>query len=346
MVSSKRSVLVVLLGILLATFTFACGNSETIPLHTMDPKSDVTRDIQGLYIILFWAATAVFFAVMIGLVYITFKFKRKPTDSKPPQTHGNRPLEILWTILPSVILIVILIPTWQVIYKTANAPEGSMQITVTGNQWWWEIEYPELGVKTSNEVHVPIDVPVEVTLLSKDVIHAFWVPQITGKKDMVPGLENKIWFTAEQLGTYYGVCVEFSGDSQSNMKFELIVDSAEDFEAWKTNELAKAIEPEGLAAEGMEIFNSKGCGGCHTIEGNPYALGIQAPILTHIGSRNKIAAGMLENNANDIANWIRNPEETKPGNLMTANGVMYNDNNYALSENDIQALVAYIQSLK
>ena len=345
MVSSKRPVLLFLLVMLLAVISFAC-NSETIPLHTMDPKSDVTRDIQGLYLIVFWAATFVFFAVMIALIYITLKFKRKPSDPMPAQTHGNRPLEILWTIIPSIILIVILIPTWQVIYKTANAPEGSMQITVTGHQWWWEIEYPDLGVKTSNEVHVPIDVPVEVTLISKDVIHAFWVPQITGKKDMVPGLTNKIWFTAEQLGTYYGQCVEFCGDSHANMKFELMVDSAEEFEAWKTNQLANAKEPEGLAAEGLEIFNSKGCGGCHTIEGNPAALGMLAPNLTHVGSRNKIAAGMLDNNADDIAKWIRNPNETKPGNLMSKNGVMYNNNALALSENDIQALVAYIQTLR
>lgn len=345
MLSSKKSTLVVLLGMLLAIISFACSSSETIPLHTMDPKSDVTRDVQGLYIILFSAATVVFFAVMAGLLYITLRFKRKPGDPIPLQTHGNRSLEILWTIIPSVILIVILVPTWQVIYKTANAPENSMQITVTGHQWWWEIEYPDLEIATSNEVHVPINVPVEITLKSKDVIHSFWVPQIIGKKDMVPGLENMIWFTAEEAGTYYGQCVEFCGESHANMKFDLVVDSTEDFEIWKANQLQNAKEPQGLALEGLTIFTSKGCTGCHKIEGT-VAMGTIGPNLTHIGSRNKIAAGMLDNNADDIAKWIRNPEEIKPGNLMSKTGGMYTDTKFALSEDEIQALVAYIQSLK
>ncbi len=330
-------------GVSLLLMLAACGTDE--PLTTISPRSDVAGDIQGLYSLIFWAAVFVFVVVEGLLVYAVIRYRRRPGDGIPPQSHGHRLLEIGWTLAPIAILVVVVIPTWQVIFKTADAPDGAMRVEVMAHQWWWEVRYPGLGVVTANEVHVPVGSPVTVQLETADVIHSFWVPRLSGKRDMVPGRVNAIWFTPEATGTFLGQCAELCGESHANMKFQVVVQEQAEFDAWVEAQRRAPDPPQGLAATGASLFLSKGCLACHTIEGT-VALGVIGPNLTHVGGRSTLGAGMMNNTPDEMARWLRDPSAVKPGNIMTRDGAMYTNAALALTEDDIAALAAYLGGLR
>lgn len=309
----------------------------TTPQTTISPRSDVAGHVQGLYKLIFIMAVVVFVVVEGLLVYAIIRFsRRQPPNGLPPQVHGNQRLEIAWTILPVVVLIIIAVPTWQVIFSThAAAPPDALRVNVTGHQWWWEIEYPDLGITTANELHLPAGRPVELSLESNDVLHSFWVPQLAGKMDMLPGNVNHLRFTPSTPGTYLGQCAEFCGISHANMRLRATVHEPADFEAWVRGQQEPAAEPTGLAAEGQQVFLRQ-CRGCHTVEGTD-ARGRLGPNLTHVASRETIAAGLLPNTPEGLAAWLRNPPEVKPGAKMP---------NLRLDEGQVQALVAYLQTLE
>ncbi|MCX6023696.1 MAG: cytochrome c oxidase subunit II, partial [Chloroflexi bacterium] len=229
---------------------------------------------------------------------------------------------------------------------TDNRPGEKVHIRVVGHQWWWEFEYPELGVVTANEFHIPTGKTVIFDITSYDVIHSFWVPRLGGKRDAIPGHTNKIWYASDKPGLYYGQCTEYCGDSHANMRLRAIVQTPEEFDAWVKLQKTPPSPSSSDAAVGQGVFRSK-CISCHAIEGvsqiqrvsSPDPKKIYGPDLTHVGGRTSIGSGMFENTPKHIADWIRDPQGMKPGNKMVVPAP-------ALTENEIQALAAYLTSLK
>ena len=209
------------------------------------------------------------------------------------------------------------------IFELHTPPDKDrLDITVVGHQWFWEFEYPDLGIKTSNELHIPTGKVVNLTLKSDDVLHSFWVPKLAGKQDIIPGRENQMWLIADEPGVYFGQCAEFCGVAHAQMRFRVIAESPVEFDKWAKDFLRPSLVPKGMAKEGAKLFNEKGCIACHTIQDNPIARGNIGPSLTHFGLRNTIAAGILEKDefGENLTKWLTNPEEVKPGNIMARDG--------------------------
>lgn len=342
--------LILLLTIAALPILAACGTVDS-PQTTINPQSDVAREIQSTYAFIFWVSVVVFVIVEGALVYAVFRYRRSARNSGiPRQTEGNMVLEVTWTIIPALILVAIAVPTWITIFRTDDIPDGAFIINVTGHQWWWEVEYPELGVVTANEIRVPSDRTIGFHLETEDVLHSFWVPQLFGKVDLVPGRVNTVWFTPDP-GTegkmFLGQCVEFCGLSHAHMRMRLFVDSPADFATWADGLAQGAPEPSGLAATGHELFSTKGCTLCHSINGAYEAAGVEpAPVLTGFASRVTLAGAIMDNNGENLTAWLDNPEEIKPGNIMYREAPSYTDESLKMTQNEISALVAYLQTLK
>ena len=335
--------------LLILALAIVAGCTPDHQQSTFDPTGPVARSQLTLFYWIFWAAVFVFVAVEGALLYAVIKFRRKPGDPDPEQTHGHTPIEITWTILPAVILAIVAVPTVLTIFDNANspAPDG-MQVDVVAHQWWWEFNYPELELKTSNELHIPVDEVVNISLESKDVLHSFWIPKIAGKVDMVPGNPNTMWIKGEEAGVFNGQCAEFCGESHANMRFRVIVESRADFDAWVAAEKSPAVEPvEPLAKQGLNLFEGDAqCWSCHKVDGSSRSKGTKGPNLTHLSSRRHLAAGIMENTQANLRKWLTDPGDVKPGNIMYRDAAVYNDPDKALSDSDISALVAYLGSLK
>jgi cytochrome c oxidase subunit II len=313
------------------------GCAWDAPMSTVVPRSDYARDILHVYGIVTWVAIGIALVVGLALAWIIVRFRDRPGVSRvPAQTRGHTLLEISWTIAPALVLLAIAIPTIQVIFRTQAAPpRDALEITVYGHQWWWEFRYPALQVVTANELHVPAGRPVALTLQGPDVIHSFWVPQLGGKRDVVPGRLNRLTFTAETPGEYRGQCAEFCGVSHANMGMRVIVDAPEAFARWVAAQKTELAEPAGLAAEGKAIFARSACVGCHTIRG--VSSGALGPDLTTFGSRHTLAAGLLPISVDNVVAWLKNPPAVKPDAKMPALG---------LTDEQARAVATYLIGLK
>jgi cytochrome c oxidase subunit 2 len=306
------------------------------PQTTLVPRSDLTRSIHGLYGIITAATLAIGAIVLVLLAWILLRFRDRPDAPLPRQIRGHALLEIGWTVAPALVLLVIAVPTIQIIFRTqGTADPQALAITVIGKQWWWEFRYPALDVVTANELHVPSGRPVVLTLDSTDVIHSFWVPQVAAKRDVIPGRLNRITFVADQPGEYWGQCAEFCGTSHANMMLRLFVDSEGEFERWVAAQKAPPPEPTGAAADGKAIYAASACVGCHTIRG--VSAGRLGPDLTHYGSRTTLGAGMFPNTSETLVAWLKNPAAMKPGAKMPSLG---------LSDDQTRVLASYLLSLK
>jgi cytochrome c oxidase subunit 2 len=224
---------------------------------------------------------------------------------------------------------------------TATPGEQALQIRVTGHQWWWEVHYrdsvAQRWVTTANEIHVPVGKPVAIELRSTDVIHSFWPPSLTGKRDLIPGRENTLWLRAERPGVYRGQCAEYCGHQHAKMAFEVIAQPADSFARWLEAQRDTAMTPtSSLARRGQEVFLTSSCVMCHAIGGTPAGSRV-GPDLTHLASRRTIAAGTLPNTRGNLAGWIVDPQAIKPGAKMPAN---------ELAPADLQALLAYLETLR
>lgn len=330
-----------LLGLTVALLLAGCGGAERFPQTSLDPASDYAQRVDSLQDLTIYLAFAVGLAVFVILTYILIHFRYQPGDPQPKQVHGNTRLELAWTLIPAVLIAVIAVPTVQTIFATqAEAPEGALEVEVYGFQWWWEFRYPLANgdtVVTANEIHVPVGTPVELKMTSRDVIHSFWIPQMGGKRDVIPGRINRIVFTPLEAGVYLGQCAEFCGESHALMKMRLVAHEPEEFAAWLENEARPAVVPTDSAVlAGQQLVTGGVCAGCHTIRGTNARFGRLAPDLTHVARRMTIAGGILENNAQNLHRWINNPPEVKPGALMPPPG---------LSEQELRYVVAYLQTL-
>lgn len=333
---------VLLAAIAMAALAAACGGE--FPQSSLRPQSDVAREIDSLFRGIFWLAMGVLVIVEGVLLLVIIRFRERPGAETPKAVHGHVALEVGWTLAPALILILIGVPTMLTLWKVDRpATDPDIRVEVIGHQWWWEFNYPDLGISTANELHLPVGQTVDLRLRSADVMHSFWFPRQAGKRDLVPGRENQLWFTPDSVGVYPGQCAEFCGTSHALMAMRLHVDGVEDFERWVEQQRAEATDQVGappadpLVAAGREIFfGAGGCISCHKIRGT-VAAGVLGPDLTHVGSRGTIAAGVLENTPENLAAWIKDPQEVKPGNLMLDMG---------LSDDQARQVAAYLLSLK
>jgi cytochrome c oxidase subunit 2 len=327
----RKFFLFFLLG-LIAAITAGCSSESPSSLYPASPNA---ASISGLFYFIFWIAVAVFVIVEALLLYSVVRFRRKSEDEMPTQVHGNTKLEIAWTLAPAVVLAVVFVLTWQTLNTLASVPKDSLPVRIIGHQWWWEIEYPSLGVLTANEIHLPAMQPASFTVESKDVIHSFWVPELGGKIDLVPGKKNVTWFNPTQMGTFHGQCAEFCGAEHALMRFNVIVESQDQFNAWAAAQKEKAA-PSDMLTKGLDTFTKLGCQACHTIDGTA-AQGKVGPNLTHLASRKSIAAGSFDLTTANLRAWITNPQGLKPGVAMPT---------LAMSPDQVDALMAMLQSLK
>ena len=448
----------------------ACGGH---PNSTLVPHSDLGREIDFLWDRLLLLGTIVFVLTEAALLFVVFKYRRRPNQPTPPQTHGSTKLEITWTLIPAVILVFIAVPTVRTIVITqAQAAPGSLNIDVTGHQWWWEFKYPEYGITTANEIYLPAGRTVNFRLRSADVIHSFWAPQLGGKRDVVTNRTNYIWLTPDSSTAsqvWNGFCAEYCGTAHTYMRFRVFTVSPQEFDSWVAGQkmparfgavastspaaagtqmvatspgnppagvpteaaqaagpqvaqqssgtgalggrepaIARPREPEanpgvqggsgpatasfasstvapgyifpreripdyavpnapipdglkftagltGNAHRGRQIFSSRTCIGCHAIAGNPTAVGVIGPNLTHFGSRSTIGAGLYPNTPAYLALWIKDARAMKPGSLMPTLGIGETDRALktkvtaaggGLTDQEIADIVAYLTTLK
>jgi cytochrome c oxidase subunit 2 len=315
----------------------ACSPSD--PQNIFVQKSDFARMVMGLFTFIIWLAAIVFVLVEGALVYALIRFRRKPNDGLPVQTHGNSKLEIGLTIAPAVVLAVIAVPTVGTVFKTYEVPTGPdvVNVEVIGHQFWWEYRYPDFGgFSTANDMHVPAGKTVVLHITSADVIHSHWIPQLGVKRDAIPTHVNTIWFKADEPGTYFGQCAEFCGEEHANMKLRTFTQTQQDFDAWVQTMRSPAVSPAtDLARRGMQIVTTGVCAGCHTIDGTA-AQGKIGPNLTHFATRSSMAGAIEDLNEANLRAWLTNTQAVKPGNLMVIP---------PQTPADMDALVAYLLSL-
>jgi cytochrome c oxidase subunit II len=288
---------------------------------------------------------AVIFVVVAGLtVYAIVRYRRRPgePEREPPQVYGSARIELAWTVVPFLIVIVLFLVTARYIWTLERraVPAGALEVSVIGHQWWWEIRYPKLGIVTANELHVPVSDPASprqifITLNSVDVIHSFWVPQLAGKMDLIPNKTNRVWMEPLAAGSYVGQCAEYCGLQHALMLLTVIVHPRDDFDRWVAAQQAPARD-DPAARPGRELFASLACINCHTIRGTP-ANGVFGPDLTHLMSRGTIGAGAARNTPEHLRAWVGDPATFKAGALMPA---------MKLSRGEVDTLAAYLVTLQ
>ena len=313
----------------------ACA--ENAPQDFLQPEGPIARRLDALWDITFGIAVVIFFLVQGGLVFLVIRFRRRSDDESPKQITHNTKLELVWTIIPVILLAALAVPTVATLFDLAEKPSGDvLEVHVLAKQWWWEYTYTDEDLVTANELHIPIDRPVYLTMEADDVIHSFWVPKLAGKQDVTPGSTTFLTIEAETPGVYLGQCAEFCGLSHSRMRLKVFAHTEADFDRWVSDQKEDRKEPVGLAAQGEEVFLSGACVGCHVVGGTE-AQGRVGPDLTHFASRSTFAGAIFDNTEANLVAWLRNPPAEKPGSRMP---------NLELSDGDIEALVAYLQSLE
>jgi cytochrome c oxidase subunit 2 len=309
------------------------------PLH---PASRETLAISNLFWIIL-AESAVVFVFVVVVLFINilrFSAKKGREDEEPAQVYGNRRVEIAWTLIPAGILAAAMILT-VVVMNTVNNPAEAAGPTINmdaiGHQWWWEFKYPQKGVVTANEIHIPVNTNIEFHITSVDVIHSFWIPQLSRQIDATPNIGTVSYVYANKPGVYPGACYEFCGKDHAWMQFRVVVDSPAKYAAWIAHMQRPAAQPTSVAAQnGEALFFGSTCSNCHTIDGTP-ANGKAAPNLTHEASRWGIAGGVLPMSRQNLQRWVRDPNSYKPGALMPA---------FNFGKKDLHDLSAFLAGLK
>jgi cytochrome c oxidase subunit II len=289
--------------------------------------------------------TAIIFVVVAGLiVYTIARFRRRPADSdlqEPPQVYGSNQIEAAWTVIPILIVFILIGVSARVIAAIQNAspPAQMLKVTLVGHQWWWEVRYPDYHLVTANEIHVPVSPDGQratyLQLTSADVIHSFWVPQLAGKTDLIPNRINYMWIDPREPGVYVGNCAEYCGTQHANMLLRVVADQPADFDKWIADQQKPATEdPQASAAK--SAFASLACVNCHMIRGTA-AVGVYGPDLTHLMSRQTLAAGVLTNTPQNLRAWVDDPQQAKPGCFMPS---------MKLTPPQLAQVVSYLQSLR
>jgi cytochrome c oxidase subunit 2 len=323
------------------------GVENVVPTHLLNifaPESTPARAIVDLSVLVLSVTAVIFVVVASLLVYAIVKFRATPTnaDREPAQVYGSTQIELAWTIIPVLIVVVLFAATAQSIHAIQDAPQPptAIDVTVIGHQFWWEYRYPGLGVVTANELHVPVSDPSRprptvLTLMSADTDHSFWIPQLAGKTDLIPNRVNHTWMDPHRPGIFLGQCAQYCGTQHAKMLQRVSVDMPDEFDAWIRAQREPATEDES-ARPGRRVFETTACINCHTVRGT-VANGTFGPDLTHVMSRDTIASGAAENTPENLRLWLTDPDAIKPGSLMPA---------MKLSDAELDALVRYMQSLR
>ena len=325
----------------------------------LDPAGPHAGGLSRLWWFFFFVLAAVYVLVMIALVVSIVRGRSRrrgtaggmeipPPAVKPDEAEEHRTAKAVGaaTALSTVILFALLVSSFLTgreltMTRAEGAEQGVVRIEVTGHQWWWELRYddplPSNVFTTANEIHVPVGRPVVLQLRSVDVIHSFWVPNLAGKKDLIPGKSASVWLRADRAGEYRGQCAEFCGLQHAHMALKVIAEPPEQFEAWRQAQRSSSLPPATDSQKrGQQVFLSTTCVMCHAVQGTQ-ANGNVGPNLTHLASRSTIAAATLPNTRGHLAGWVVDAQAVKPGTLMPPNG---------LSSEDLMALLDYLQSLK
>ena len=320
------------------------ASSSTGLTSIFAPESTPARTIFNLSVFVLVITAIIFVVVVTLLVYSVAKFRGNAgnADREPAQVYGSTQIELAWTIIPILIVVVLFLATARVIHAVQDAPQPpiAVQVTAIGHQFWWEFRYPALGIVTANELHIPVSDPAHPTptflkLLSADTDHSFWVPQLAGKTDLIPNHPNSMWMDPHRTGVFLGQCAQYCGTQHAKMLLRVSVDTPEEFAAWVHGQRQSAIQ-DGNVAAGRRVFETTACINCHAVGGSN-ANGRFGPDLTHLMSRATIASGAAENTKENLRLWIQKPDAIKPGSLMPA---------MQLSDADLDALVNYLETLQ
>jgi cytochrome c oxidase subunit 2 len=307
----------------------------------LQPASAQAEGIANLWWLMLAGASVIFIGVM-ALLAIGLWRARKGDDCHLSALASRNLVITAGVAIPLVVLITLV--TGSLLLGrtiTAKPPDNALIIAVTGWMWWWQFDYiderGELIATTANELHVPVGRPVSLRLTSGDVIHSFWVPELQGKTDLIPGTINTSWFTANRAGVYRGQCAEFCGVQHALMAFLVVAEPEQEFWRWLNRQTQTAVVPVSTEARrGQEVFLSSSCAGCHTIRGTS-ASGDLGPDLTHFGSRKTLAAASRPNTRGHLGGWISDPQSIKPGNFMPRT---------LLDSEELTSLIAYLESLR
>lgn len=338
----------------LAALLAACARDGTIPQNALDPAGPIARAQDRLWDIVFPVAVVVFILVQGLIIVAVVRFRDRGQSQPPKQVAGNTRLEVVWTIIPTLILVGIAIPTVSTIFRLSGpAASDALKVQVIGKQYWWQFEYENAGtatpIRTANELHIPTGREVFIELDGQseddgaDVLHSFWVPRLAGKQDYVPGHTRTMRIQADNPGTYPGQCAEFCGLSHADMRFAVIAHTPAEFDRWLADQSKAAAPPTtDMARQGFELVAGQGCLGCHTIEGHPQNADARTgPNLTHFAEQAKFAGYTFPRTDENLKQWIRDPQSLKMGAQMPDWG-----GGTPLSEQQLDALVTYLQSLR
>jgi len=333
----------ILFCMLLPGLAFADGPQPTPSIFA--PASTPAANIFSLSLFALSVTGGIFVVVGGLLTYVIFRFRDrgdKEDDREPAQVYGSNHVELAWTVIPILIVVVLFLTTARMIFAIQDAPKppDAMDVTVVGHQFWWEFRYPKLGIVTANELHVPLSSdrdpePTYLKLLSADVDHSFWVPQLAGKTDLIPNHPNLTWIDPKHPGLYVGQCAQFCGVEHAKMLLRVYVDTPAQFAAWVANQQQPAVQDAAVAA-GRRIFETEACMNCHTIRGTA-ATGRFGPDLTHLMSRDTLASGSVPNTEANLRQWIKDPDTFKPGSLMPA---------MQLNDQQLDEITAYLETLR
>jgi cytochrome c oxidase subunit II len=321
----------------IATAASACAGNQNI----FNPAGPAAHSIAWLGWFLFAVCAVVYLLVMLALVWAIARRRRASDDL--PETEHRLTRVVSIAVGVTVITLVVFAVSSVVAGRGLTSPRGAGAITIDaiGHQWWWEFQYRDVSpsefVTSPNELHIPVGVPIVIKAMSRDVIHSFWIPNLHGKRDLIPGQVTNFWIQADRPGLYRGQCAEFCGHQHANMAFAVVAEPMEKFQTWIQHQRRIAMEPSSEAqTRGRQVFLESPCAMCHTVRGTTAGSRV-GPELTHIGSRLTLAAGTLPNTSDHLAAWVRDPQAVKPGNRMPST---------PLSPDDREALLAYLRSLR
>ncbi len=310
------------------------------------PDGTPARSIYGLSMLVLGITLSIFVIVGGLLLYALLRYRHRASDphaaQEPAQIYGSNQIELSWTVIPVLIVVMLFLATARVIYTTEHAskPAAALDVTVIGHQFWWEYRYPKLGIVTANELHIPISdpkhpTPTYLTMSSADTNHSFWIPRLAGKMDVIPNRVNVMWVDPSKAGLYLGQCAQYCGTQHAKMLLRVYADTPAEFAAWVAQQQQPAAQDDRVA-EGRAVFQHNACISCHTIAGT-VATGRFGPTLTHVGARDTIASGSVPNTPANIRTFVDNPAHFKPGALMPP---------MHLSDHDLDVVTAYLTSLK
>ena len=343
--STMRRVFQCLSALIATVCLSSCGGIQ----NAINPAGPNAGNISRLWWLMFIVCSIVFVLVMIAVLLTLRKATAEAADRtpslEPPQESERRRRNVVIgaTTVTVIVLFVFVIASYSSgrALRLNDPGKNGLSVDLTGHQWWWEVRYNDVDASnifvTANEIHIPVGVPVMFSLRGADVIHSFWVPNLAGKKDLIPGKINTIWLQADKPGVYRGQCAEYCGLQHAKMALWVVAEPQEQFNAWRQNQTQQAVQPASdTQMRGQQVFFSTTCVMCHAINGTPAGSNI-GPNLTHVGSRQMIAAATLVNTNDHMAQWIKDSQTFKPGNRMPQHN---------LSDADLQSLVEYLESLK